>query len=140
MGQDSLNQIFNLNAFFFFLLTGATWYYHAVYIVVTYFASFTGFEDNILEVISYLQVLEPKIGGNITSFADNLTPRISWSSFCPSLFRGRVECSEVYDSKLSCEVRLWGDRWWNLSSHSHPLKIGQYSSCKMIRIRNKICH
>ena len=52
---------------------------------------------------------------------------------------GCVECSAVYDSKLSCEVRLWGDRWWNLSSHSHPLKIRQYSSCKMIRIRNKSC-
>ena len=32
------NQIFNLNAFLFFLLTGTTWYYHTIFI---YFASFT---------------------------------------------------------------------------------------------------
>ena len=52
MQQDSVNQIFNPNAFFFFFLTGATWYYHGIYIVFTYFASVTGYEDDILEAMS----------------------------------------------------------------------------------------
>ena len=60
--QNSVNQIFNPCAFFFFLLTGATWYYHAIYIVFTYFASFTGYEDDIFEVISNLHVQGSKCG------------------------------------------------------------------------------
>ena len=40
----------------------------AIYIAVTYFATFTSFEDDILEVISYLHVLEPKFGGKIYKF------------------------------------------------------------------------
>ena len=44
--QNSVNQILNPCAFFFFLLTDATLYYHAIYIVFTYFASFTGYEDD----------------------------------------------------------------------------------------------
>ena len=63
--QNSVNKIFNPNALFFFLLTGATWYYHAIYIVFTYFASFTGYKDDILKVISNLQVQESKFGGEI---------------------------------------------------------------------------
>ena len=41
--QDSINQLFNPNAFFLFLLTGATQYYHAIQIVFTHFASFTSY-------------------------------------------------------------------------------------------------
>ena len=66
--QDSLNQIINPNALFFFLLTGATLNYHAIYIVFTYFASFTGYDDDILEVISNLHVQESKFGGIIYKF------------------------------------------------------------------------
>ena len=58
-------QIFNLTAFFFFPLTGATWYYHTIYLVFTYFASFT---DHIYEVISNLHVQEFKFGGKINKF------------------------------------------------------------------------
>ena len=60
--QNSKNQIFNPHAFFFFLLTGALWYYHAIYIVFTYFASFLGYEDDILKVISNLHVQGSKFG------------------------------------------------------------------------------
>ena len=63
--QNSVNQIFNPYTFFFFLLT---WYYHAIYIVVTYFASFTGYEGDIFEVISNLQVQESKFGGKFDKF------------------------------------------------------------------------
>ena len=66
--QESVDQIFNPNALFVFLLTGATWYYHAIYIVFTYFASFTSYEDDILEVNSNLHVLEYKFGGKIYKF------------------------------------------------------------------------
>ena len=61
--QNSVNQMFNPCELFFFLLTGATWYYHAIYIVFTYFASFTGYEDDIFEFISDLHVQGSKFGG-----------------------------------------------------------------------------
>ena len=65
-----MNKLFNTNAIFFFLLTGATWCYHAIYIVFTYFESFTGYEDDILKVISSLQVQESKFGGKIYKFGE----------------------------------------------------------------------
>ena len=40
--QDCVNQLSNQNAFFLFLLTGGTSYYHDIHIVFTYFSSFTG--------------------------------------------------------------------------------------------------
>ena len=60
---NCLNQIFNLNAFFFFLLAGATSYYHTIYLVFTYLALFTDYEDDIFEVISNLHVQGSKFGG-----------------------------------------------------------------------------
>ena len=62
--QDCVNHKFNPSAFFFFLLTGATWYYHTIYLVFTYFESFTDYEDDIFEVISNLHVQGSKFGGN----------------------------------------------------------------------------
>ena len=66
--QYRLNQIFYSLAFFVFLFTGATWYYHAIYIVFTYFASFTAYEDDIFEVISNLHVQGSKFGGKLDKF------------------------------------------------------------------------
>ena len=66
--QNSVNQVFNQCAFFFFLLTGSTWYYHAIYIVFKCFASFTGYEGDIFEVISYLHVQGSKFGGKVDKF------------------------------------------------------------------------
>ena len=63
--KNSVNQISNPNAFLFFLLTVATWYYYAIYIVFTYFASFIGYEDDILKTISYMHVQGSKIGGKM---------------------------------------------------------------------------
>ena len=57
--------MFNQNAFFFFLLTGATWYYQAIYIVFTSFSSFTGYEDDIFEGISDLHVQGSQFGGKM---------------------------------------------------------------------------
>ena len=69
--QDCVNHIFNPNAFFFFLLTGATWYYHAIYIVFTYLASFIGYEHDILEVISNLNIQRLKLDGQIDKSGRN---------------------------------------------------------------------
>ena len=66
--QNSVNQIFYPNAFSFFLLTGATWYYHAINIVFTYFASFTCYEDDIFIAISYLHVQGSEVGRKINQF------------------------------------------------------------------------
>ena len=51
----------NPNAFF---LTGATWYYFAIYIAFTYFAPFTGYEDGILKVLSDFHVQRLNLAKN----------------------------------------------------------------------------
>ena len=84
MVTNCINQIFNLNAFFFFLLTGAKWYKHTIYLVYTYCASFTDYEDDIFKVISNLHVQGSKFGGKIYKFGGqskkkSWTPRSSWS-------------------------------------------------------------
>ena len=70
------NQIFNLNALFFFLLTGATWYYYTIYLVFTYFASFTDYENDIFEVISNLHVQGSKFGGEINTFCGKSNKKV----------------------------------------------------------------
>ena len=55
---------------FLSLLRGAIWYYNAIYILFTYFASFIGYEDDILEVISNLHVQGAKFGGNKENLAE----------------------------------------------------------------------
>ena len=66
--QNSVNQILNPHAFFFFLLTGATWYYHAIYKVLTSFALFTGYKYDIFEVISNLHIQGSKFGRKFDKF------------------------------------------------------------------------
>ena len=43
-------------------------YYHDIFIIFTYFTSFTGYEDDILSVISYLHVEGFKIGRKMDQF------------------------------------------------------------------------
>ena len=64
--QNSVNKIFNPHAFFF--LPFAKWYYLAIYIVFTYFASFRGYDDDILRDISNLHVQGSKFGGKFDKF------------------------------------------------------------------------
>ena len=90
IATNCINQILNLNAFFFFLFTGATWYYNTICLAITYFASFTDYEDDIFEVISNRHVQGSKFGGKIynfgrKSFLKSWTPRSSWSLFVPGL-------------------------------------------------------
>ena len=62
MWQNSVNNMFILNALFFSLLRGATWYNNAIYLLFTYSVPFIGYEDDILEVISNLHVQGAKCG------------------------------------------------------------------------------
>ena len=48
--------------------TCATWYYNAIYIVFTYFASFTSYEEDIFEVISNLHVQGSKFDEKFDKF------------------------------------------------------------------------
>ena len=68
MAANCVNQIFNLNAFFFFFFTGATLYYHNIDKVFTCFALFTDYKDDNFEVISNLHVQGSKIGRKIYKF------------------------------------------------------------------------
>ena len=67
-----MNQIFNLNALFFFLFIGAMYYYDTVYLIFTYFAWFTNYEDDIFEVFSNLHVGGSKFKEKFTNLAENL--------------------------------------------------------------------
>ena len=58
-----------MHSFSFFL---ATSYYHAIYIVFTYFAPFTCYEDDIFEVIPNLHVQGSNLAENLTNLAENL--------------------------------------------------------------------
>ena len=65
-----------------FLLTGATWYYYNIYLVFTYFASLTDYEDDIFEVIYNLHVQGSRLDKKNykygeKSFKKSLAPRIS---------------------------------------------------------------
>ena len=42
--------MFKLNAFLFFISTGATWLYHSTYIAFSYLEIFTDYEDDIFVV------------------------------------------------------------------------------------------
>ena len=83
IATNCVNEIFNLDAYLFFLFPGAKWYYHIIYIVFTCFALFTDYKDDIFKVISNLNVQGYKSGGKIYKFGGKslkkLTPWSSWS-------------------------------------------------------------
>ena len=73
IGTNCVNQIFNLNAFFFVLFTGATCYYHNIYFIYRLWRwHFCTFKD-------------PNMAEILTNLMENLlkswTPRSSWSFF-----------------------------------------------------------
>ena len=107
IATNCVNQIFNLNAFFFFLFTGTTWYYHNICLVITYFASFTNYEDDIFEVISNWHVHGFKFGEKINKFGGKSkkkkkkkTSRSSWSLF----LSGLVQCIGLLCTALHWNV------------------------------------
>ena len=84
IATNCVYEIFNLNAFFFFLLTGASWY--TIYLVFTYFALFTDYEDEILEVISNLHVQRSKFGGKIDKFDGKSKEKLNSTKFMELVF------------------------------------------------------
>ena len=84
--QNSVNNIFNPCAFFFFLLTGTAWYYHAINMVFTYFASFTGYEDDISEVISNLHDQGSKFGGKFYKMGGKYFQKLNSAEFMEFVF------------------------------------------------------
>ena len=86
MRQNSLNQIFNPNALFFSLLRGTTLYYNAIYIPFTLFASFMGYEDDILEFISNLYAQGTKVGGKRTIFCGKSFEKVNSAVFMEFVF------------------------------------------------------
>ena len=82
---NSINQMFNPNAFFS-LLWGATWYYNTIYILLTYFASFIGYSDEILEVISNLHVQVHKFGSKKDKFVGKSFKKLNSAEFIEVFF------------------------------------------------------
>ena len=67
-------------------MTCATWYYHTIYLVFTYFASFTDYEDDIFEGISNLHVQGPKFGGKIYKFCGKFKKKLNSTEFMEFVF------------------------------------------------------
>ena len=80
----------NQMPFFFFFLTDATLYYHAIDIVFTFFESFTGYEDDILEVSSHFHVQESKFGGKIDKFGGKSFKKVNSTEFIKFVFSKSV--------------------------------------------------
>ena len=83
--QNRVNKIFNPTAFFFIRLDDIT----NIYIVFTYFASFTGYTDDIFKVFFYLHIHGSNIGRKMDQDGGkskkNWTSRSLWSLFFLSL-------------------------------------------------------
>ena len=64
--QNSGNQRFNPSAFFFFPLTG-----DSDITILPYFASFTGYKDDMLKVFFICTFKDPKLAEKLTNLAEN---------------------------------------------------------------------
>ena len=99
MRQNSVNQIFNPNALFFSLLRDATLYYTAIYILFTYFASFIGYEDDIIEVISNFHIQGVKFGGKKNKFGRKSFKKLNFAEFMEFIF-SKSDIKEIMISKI----------------------------------------
>ena len=72
-------QIFNQNAFFFFLLTGDN-------DITMLYTSFTGYEVHIFEVISYLPDQGSTIGGKMDQFGGKSKKMLNSAEFMEFVF------------------------------------------------------
>ena len=59
---------------------------HDITVLFTYFTSFTGYEDEIFEVISNLHVQGSKLGGNIDKFGGKSKNRLNSAEFMEFVF------------------------------------------------------
>ena len=61
-------------------------YYHAICIVFTYLTSFTGYENDIFRVISYLHFQGSKIGGKMDQFGGKSKKKLNSTEFMEFVF------------------------------------------------------
>ena len=71
---------------FVFFLTGATWYYHAIYKVFTYFTSFGCYEDDIFELFLMCTSKDPNFAENMTNFAKKSLKTFNSAEFMEFVF------------------------------------------------------
>ena len=65
-------------------------YLHSKYIIFTYFASFTGYEDDIFEVISSLHMKGSKFGGKFKKIVGKSLKKINSAEFMEFVFSKSV--------------------------------------------------
>ena len=148
IATNCVHQIFNLNAFFCFLLTGATWYHPTIYLVFTYFASFTDFEDVSFEVISNLHVEGYKFGDFLKKFGKNLKKvelhGVYRFSFLQVWFSVNFSLGKFNRSIRICNIALnmlLPNQTWLQTSKIHSTKTKIMSVDSQDQIRDsKISH
>ena len=69
-------------------LTGATWYYHTIYLLFDYFASFTDYGNDIFEVISNLHVQRSNFGEKSNKCGGKSKQKLSTTEFMEFVFPG----------------------------------------------------
>ena len=101
IATNCVNQKLNINAFFFFLLTGSIWYNHTIYLVFTYFASLL---DEIFEVFSNLLIRGSKFGVKINKFYGNSFKKLNFTEFMEFIFfqvcSSLVNCVDYFCSLI----------------------------------------
>ena len=75
---------------------------HAIFIVFTYFASFTGCEEDIFEVIYNLYGQGSKFGGNLDKFGGKSLRKLNSAEFMEFVFSK----SEQSPAGLPCEIEF----------------------------------
>ena len=83
--QNSVNQIFNLNAFFFFFWTVVLWYYRAILEYLNMLHHLHAMKMIFLKLFQISMFKNPNLADIFTNLAENQkiswTPRSSWSLF-----------------------------------------------------------
>ena len=89
-------------------MTGATSYYHAMYTVFGYFASFTGSEDDIFEDISNLYVQKFKFIRKNLQFWQKIFQKVKLHGVCDVCFFNKSEYSPGLQGYISFIFHYWG--------------------------------
>ena len=108
---NCVNQLFNLNAFFFFLLTGATWYYYTIYLVFTYYYLhflWTLFVKTFCENFLWTIFVDTICGHFLwTNFVDTFCWHFLWTLFFVWLFVDKNRCFVFVSVFLLSSKQIW---------------------------------